>query len=74
MEDARAVASSAALRCRNGARVRKIKEYGHIFYILEEKHIFFRVVKEFHLRGSLSLQLERLASGTQSQSMPRELF
>ena len=33
VEDAKAEASSAALRCRNGARVRKIKEYGNsIFY------------------------------------------
>ena len=42
MEDARAVASSAALQCRNGARVRKIKEYGNsIFYIPEGKIYFF---------------------------------
>ena len=42
MEDAKAEASSAALRCRNGARVRKIKEYGNcIFYIPVGKDIFF---------------------------------
>lgn len=42
-----------------------------ILYIPEGKHIFFRVVKEFLRQGSLSLQLERLASGTQSQSTDR---
>ena len=37
-------------------------------FVLREKHIFFRVAKEFLRRGSLCLQLERLASGTRRQS------
>ena len=75
MADAKVEASSAAPRCKNGARVRKIKEYENIFLHSGGKNLFFfRVAKEFLQQGSLYLQLERLASGTRSQSKPRKLF